>query len=377
MNFNGCKDCSVGVEWELQLLDKETLDLFDGIMPLMEFFPDTNFVQPEFIQSCVELTSDVSANSDEAIGHIGRTLEVMLKRCEDLDMGLCAAGTHPFSRRLGLITPMRRYRLMEKTGGYLASHQITFSSHVHIGMRSGDEAMRVMYRLVSVIPALMAVSANSPFWRGHVTRHAAYRHRILAAAPNYGLPMRFKDWAEFNKFLDSAIHSGAIKHFKDVHWDIRPHPDFGTIEIRAMDAAPNLRHLHGIVSFARCLVVAIRNSEDAALDAVMPSGLPQWIETQNRYSAARRGMDAEFIIDSDGNHRPMREFVDDLMDFCQPFVDELGEREGMRIMRQLLKEEPAYEQQLQAYRSGGSARCAVEFLKDELKQSVASDVRAA
>ena len=105
MRFESCRQHSVGVEWELQLLDPESLDLFDGIMPLMEFFPDTSFVKPEYIQSCVELTSCIAENSSEAIEHLQETLLQTLRRCDELDMSVCAAGTHPFCRRLALITP--------------------------------------------------------------------------------------------------------------------------------------------------------------------------------------------------------------------------------------------------------------------------------
>ena len=113
MEFNASEKRTVGVEWELQLLDTESLDLVDGIMPLMEFFPDTEFVKPEYIQSSVELTSCVAENSDAAIGHIQGSLVKMLERCDELEMKACGAGTHPFCRRLALITPLPRYQRIE------------------------------------------------------------------------------------------------------------------------------------------------------------------------------------------------------------------------------------------------------------------------
>ena len=116
-------------------------------------------------------------------------------------------------------------------------------------MESGDQAMLVMRRLVPAIPAFIAISANSPFWRGHRTGHAAYRQRILATTPNYGLPTVFETWRNFSDFYDVARRAGVVRHFKDIHWDIRPHPDFGTLEIRVMDSASNLRMLHGLVAF--------------------------------------------------------------------------------------------------------------------------------
>ena len=160
-----------------------TLDLIDGIMPLMEFFPNSEFVKPEYIQSCVELTSCIAENSEQAIAHIEGSLTKLLQRCGELEMDACASGTHSFCRRLALITPLPRYQRIEKDTGYIAHTQITFSTHVHVGMKSGDDAMRVISLLAPALPAFIALSANSPFWRGHETGHAAYRHRILAAAP--------------------------------------------------------------------------------------------------------------------------------------------------------------------------------------------------
>ena len=172
MEFNGCTEPTVGVEWELQLVDAETLDLYNGILPLMEFFPDTEFVKPEYIQSCVELTSCIAETSDVAVAHIRQTLAKILQRSRELEMSICGAGTHPFCRRLALITPTPRYRRLKKNTGVLAHTQIAFSTHVHIGMRSGDEAMRAMSHLIPALPAFIALSANSPLWRGHKTGHA-------------------------------------------------------------------------------------------------------------------------------------------------------------------------------------------------------------
>ncbi|MCH8074012.1 MAG: YbdK family carboxylate-amine ligase, partial [Proteobacteria bacterium] len=318
MEFNASPQPTVGVEWELQLLDPITLDLVDGIIPLMEFFPNTDFVKPEYIQSCVELTSDIAENSEKAIAHIQGSLTKLLQRCTELEMDACASGTHPFCRRLALITPLPRYQRIEKDVGYLAHTQITFSTHVHIGMKSGDEAMRVISLLAPALPAFIALSANSPFWRGHETGHAAYRHRILAAAPSFGLPPALGTWGEFADFMSAAQRSGMVHSIKDVHWDIRPHPDFGTIEIRAMDAASDLSALQALVAFARSLALCLRDAPVDAVSTILPLDLPGWIARENRFRAAHLGLAADYIIDVTGNLRPLRELIADLIEFCSP-----------------------------------------------------------
>ncbi len=372
MEFNPSPRHTLGVEWELQLLDAETLDLSDGILPLMEFFPGATFVKPEFIQSCVELNSCVAEHSDEAVAHLRLSLEHLFRRTAELDMCLCGAGTHPFGRRLALITPLPRFRLLEETAGYLAYTQITFSTHVHIGMASGDQAMRVMARLVPALSAFIALSANSPFWRGHLTGHAAYRHRILAAAPNYGLPETFENWRAFADFLQAARRASMIESFKDIHWDLRPHPDFGTLEVRVMDAASNLRAVHGLVAFARCLAVGLADAPSREIAELLPTGLPHWIGKQNCFRASLLGLDAEYITDADGAHRPLRDVVADLLDFCASVAPGIGESNGLRISESMLHARPAYESQVETYREANSARAVVEMLQSSLAESTSA-----
>jgi len=370
VEFKGCTRPTVGVEWELQLLDPLTLDLFDGILPLMEFFPDSEFVKPEYIQSCVEITSCVAETSDEAVEHVAQTLEKVRQRCSELDMSICGAGTHPFCRRLALITPTPRYMKIEANSGYLAHAQITFATHVHIGMRSGDEAMRAMSHLVPALPALIALSANSPFWRGHKTDHAAYRHRILAAAPNYGLPVALEDWADFEDFHNAAVKSGMIRSFKDIHWNIRPHPDFGTIEIRTMDAASDLQSLRALVAFARAMVVSMARTGREEVSRILPLDLPAWAEKENCYRASHLGLDAAFIYNKQGENRPLRGLIEELVHFCEPIAADIGESQNLALARRMLADDPGYLQQLATYAESQSARAVVENLAGRLSKPI-------
>lgn len=370
MQFSCSPSHTVGVEWELQLLDPVSLDLVDGIIPLMEFFPDTTFVKPEYIQSCVELTSCIANDSKEAVKHLKETLVKTLQRCTELKMSACGAGTHPFCRRLALITPLPRYLQAEKSVGYLAHTQITFSLHVHVGMSSGDEAVRAMSLLIPAMSAFIALSANSPFWRGHETGHVAYRHRILAATRTYGLPPRFQNWQEFDDFLGAALRAGMIRHFKDIHWDIRPHPDFGTLEIRAMDAASDLRTVLGLVAFARSMTLCLAKASTEAVSKILPLNLPHWIERENRFRAALLGLNAKYIVDEKGHHRPLRDLVADLIEFCRPTAADFDETDGLRIAEQLLSGIPGYERQLRAYKESNSARSVVKVLQDALVDGI-------
>jgi carboxylate-amine ligase len=366
VKFNSCLRHTVGVEWELQLLDVDTMDLFDGILPLMEFFPDTAFVKPEYIQSCVELTSCVSDTSTAAIEHIEETLTQTLQRCSELEMAVCGAGTHPFCRRLALITPTQRYRELEQRTGYLAHRQITFSAHVHIGMKSGDEAMRAMSHMIPTLPALIALSANSPFWRGHETGHAAYRHRILAASPSFGLPVAFRDWKHFEDFYRAAQKAAMIRTIKDVHWDIRPHPDFGTLEVRVMDSPSDLRTLLALVALARSMAVCMARLSRREVDRLVPLDLPWWIEKENCYRASHEGLAADFIYDEQGHCRPLRGLIEDLVDVCAQVAEEIGENAGLSLTENILADGPGYMKQTRVYDETHSAHAVTKELARRL-----------
>ena len=212
----------------------------------------------------------------------------------------------------------------------------------------------------------LSTHANSPFWRGHKTGFAAYRHRILAAAPTYGLPTRCKDWQGFQNFLAAGKRSGMIKTFKDIHWDMRPHPDFGTLEIRVMDSASDIRTLHGLVAFARCLVRWAAEASVQDVTEVIPDKLPFWIEKQNRFAASQKGLDAEFITDKNGDHRHMRDVIGDLVDRCESIAAKIGEEYGLQIARELLAGRPSYERQIEEYNRNDSARSVVTMLQKSL-----------
>ena len=350
----------------MQLLDPVSLDLIDGIKPLMEFFPNAEFVKPEYIQSCVELNTGICETSAAAAEDLRGTLGKTLRRCEELEMSLCGAGTHPFCRRLALITPLPRYERMAAGAGLLSHTQITFSTHVHVGLRSGDEAMHVMSQLIPAVPVFIALSANSPFWRGHNTGHAAYRHRILAAARNYGMPTRFRSWRDFDQFLAVAIKSGTAQSFKDIHWDIRPHPDFGTLELRAMDAASSLHSLHALTAFARSLMLTLADADPAETARLLPLDLPYWIESENRYRAAHLGLDADFIVNREGDVRPLRELAGDLIELSADAAAKHGDSLGLEMAAQRLEIGPDFRQQIEVYVKTDLVRSVVESLQASL-----------
>lgn len=345
MRFESSREHSVGAEIELQLLDAETLDLADGIIPLIEFYPGSTMIKPDLIQSCVELCTSPCADCTEAIHQVVALLDPLQSRCAELGMALAGAGTHAFGERLALITPLPRYQRMGRDHGYLGHHQITFAMHVHVGMRSGDAAIRVMRRLTPCLPALLALAANSPFWRGYDTRYACYRQRILASSRTYGRPCYFEDWTAFDTFFEMARHTGTISTIKDIHWDIRPHPEFGTLELRVMDTPSSLVSMTALMAFARCLIAHLADAAAPDLDGRLPSRLPEWMEAENYQRASHRGLEALVIADASGRQEKLRDRVTELVDLVRPTAARLGELTNLRRLQTSLLREPGYARQ--------------------------------
>ncbi len=297
ITFQGSKQATIGLEWELQILDRRSLDLTDRIQPLLQALPEVPWIKPEFIQSCVEIASKVCTSLAELAAHLQALLTDLGRICRELDLCLCGAGTHPFCRRLALITPLPRYLEQKSMYGYLARSQITFATHVHLGVPDAEAALTLMRELKAYLPVLIALSANSPFWRGYETGFACYRQRILACGRSYGIPPTFSNWAQFCRFFALMGRAGVFETIRDIHWDLRPRPDLGTLEVRVMDAQSSLLDVLAIAAFIQCLAAYFQDTPPELRPSILPRPLPWWLEKENYFQATRLGAGARYIDD--------------------------------------------------------------------------------
>nr|NIT14872.1 YbdK family carboxylate-amine ligase [Candidatus Dadabacteria bacterium] len=316
---------TIGLELELQLLNSKSLNLTNKILSIMELFPDSESVIPEFIQNTVELRSKICTDIEELRLNLISIVKDLRSKSKDLGIKLCGSGTHPFSRHLGILTPLPRYLELEETAGLISHTQITFATHVHIGMTTGDEAISVMRKLSAFIPFLISLSANSPFWRGYNTGFASYRHRILDSSRSYGLPPLFDNWQDFETFFKTAKRSGVFQSINDIHWDIRPRPHLGTLEIRVMDAQSSVTDAVTLANLIRLLVKYLIDTPDQAIQANLPHELPWWIAKENRFQASRLAIDSKFIKDETGSYRTINKVFQDVYKNIKPYVEDSNE----------------------------------------------------
>ena len=358
---------SVGVEIEFQLIDRESRELVNGIKPLIEIYPESPYVKPEFIQNTVELASRVGHNVTEVHQHLLLLAKNLKPHCNHLGMDLCGAGTHPFDERLALFTPLPRYRQLEKTCGIVGHLQVTFATHVHIGVRTRDEAIYLFRALKPYLPLFMALSANSPFWRGFDTGFVAYRHRVLAASRNYGIPPSFENWDQFSKFLEASQRAGVLESVRDIHWDIRPRPHLGTVELRVMDAQPTIDEAMQLAALARSLAACVLDKRDRTDNNLLPQDLPWWIEQDNHYTTSRLGLGAGYVFNRYGNVRSLRTIWEDVTEAVHPYAESLGDVAYLqRLITRVTEDCLAYSRQRAYYEESSNMRSIVTALVGEL-----------
>jgi carboxylate-amine ligase len=367
LSFRGSPSRTLGVEYELQLLDPGTLDLTDGIIPLLEATRGNPCIKSEYNQCSVEIASRTCKDLAELDTHLRHEVTGLRRTCNELGMALCSAGSHPRYHRLAPVTPELRYREVEQETGYAGYTQIVFATHVHVGMASGEECIRVLRRIRPYLYVLMALSASSPFWREVETGFASFRARELLWAHTYGTAPVVESWDHFATMWEVGRRAAIFESFKDNHWDIRPKPEIGTIEIRAMDAQPTVSETIALVGLVLYLVEMVLTHPEGG---PLPEELPLWLEQENRYRASHRGMEAPYITSPDGDVRPLREVASDLLAAITPLAEAGGESRFLEPLHSALYRGPSYVRQLAVYRDTGSLREVTAALVRELDEDL-------
>ncbi len=248
---------TLGVEIELALVDSQSLALRSVAPRILERVPPSlqDEVKPEFMQCYVELTSRVCRTVDEIGADLASKLAVVEGVARDLGTRLLWSGTHPFSAWQDQeITPKARYFRLAQLLGETVVRPVTFGLHVHVGVSSGNAAIRAMNGLREYLPLLLALSANSPFWHGRTTGHHSHRIEVLEGFPTSGFPPRLQSWAEYADLIERLKTSGCIESNHELWWDARPNSQFGTVEVRICDMPPDLSTVLAITGLIQCLV---------------------------------------------------------------------------------------------------------------------------
>lgn len=363
--FHGNETPSVGVEIEFQLIDPETADLTDRILPLLRTLPDDPAIKAEMTCCTVEINSKVCSGIDELEEDLAKTLHKLQEHCRRLGIGLCAAGTHPFSRRPVAVTRAPQYLATERSMPYLSRRLRTFATHVHVGMPSGDVAVRVMAMLKPYLPLLLALAANSPYWEGVDTAFACFRQRVLASYRDYGMPPDFANWREFMVFFECNRRTGVYQSPRSFHWDVRPSPTFGTLEVRVMDAQSTLAENVTLAAFVYTLSMYLRRCLERDDAGPLPKK-PWWLEKLNAFNAAHLGLESRFIVDDCGHGLPTARVIRRVVRALMTTAAELGTAPYLERLEQLMAF-PGYRRQRDTFQRSGDLGAVVRRLMEELE----------
>jgi len=370
VKFNASPTSSLGVEIELGLVDTPTRELTCVASEVLEIVGRDHpggehpRAKHELYESTIEVITGVCSTVSEARLDLQTTVDELRTVIEPRGVALEGAGLHPFSRWFDLVqTPGERYAELVDRIQWPARRLMTHGVHVHVGVRSDEKAIAITNALTHYLPHFVALSASSPFWHGHDSGMASVRTKIFEAMPTAGLPPQLDSWADFEHFMATLIRAGAIKTVREVWWDIRPHPDFGTVELRMCDGIPTLTEVAAVAAMAQCLVDHMDQEIDAGRNLPSPR---DWIRRENKWRAARDGIDAEIVIDDEGSVQPIQESIRELLDELAPTATKLGCTDELSGIRLILEHGPSYKRQRAVVAAGGSLIDVVDLLRDEM-----------
>ncbi len=322
---------TLGIEEEVMLLDEHSWALahrIDSVLPRLPHASSGSFTA-ETHGSALEIQTGVHARLREAIEELASLRGELEGTLRPLSMRAASAGTHPFAVWQEIVVSAgERYQFVYGSMRELARREPTFGLHVHVGVPDPEAAIYAANRLRTHIPLLLALSVNSPFWQGRDTGLASARTPLFQAFPRVGIPRDFADYAEYVESVDVLIRCDAVPEPTFLWWDVRPQPRFGTVEVRIMDAQTMLGETAAIAALVQCIVRAEVEGEEH-----LERPMPQEVLAENRFLAARDGMDADLIEPELGRRVPARELLDDLVAVCRPHAQELGceaELDGVR-----------------------------------------------
>lgn len=376
----------IGIEEEYQIIDPQTRELTSYVQQFLNVGRVRGRrIQQEFMQSQVEIGTRVCKNIDEAREEIRHMRRTMLEIADSAGVWLAAAGTHPFSRwEDQVISESERYVEFVESMQHVVRSLLIFGMHVHIGF--GDTPAQrellitVMNQARYFVPHILALSTSSPFWMGHNTGLKSYRNIVFESMPRTGLPMEFRSWSEYENFTRVLANVGALQRTSDgqidttrIWWDMRPHPRYNTLEFRVCDMVTTLDEVICIAALFQALVAKLVKLRE---QNIMWRIYRRDLVRENKWRAVRYGVTGSLIDFGKEKQVPFPDLVDELIDFLDDVVDELGSREAVEYARVIARNGSSADRQLRVYEASLAAgldqRAALQAVVDHLVEETRS-----
>jgi carboxylate-amine ligase len=362
---------TVGLEWEIMLADGDTGDLVgragEIVGPVAEATRHERYtVTEELLTNTVEVTSGVGDTVAAAVDDIADAIAAVREITNPLGVELLCAGSHPFAQWYEQsVTDKTRYNTLIERTQWWGRNMMIWGIHVHIGVDDVNKVFPILNALAVYLPHLQALSASSPFWAGERTGYASNRALVFQQLPTAGLPWPLATWAEYESYLDDMVGTGVMADATEVRWDIRPAPRWGTIEVRACDGMSTLPELAAVAALVQTLVEYFSRELDAGRDLTI---IQPWFVRENKWRAARYGLDARVIIDRQGTQVPVADHIRETMASLETIAEELHCAREFAGIDAILESGASYSRQLLvADAAGGDLRQVVQHLIREFR----------
>jgi carboxylate-amine ligase len=331
--FQRSSALSLGVELELQLVNTHDYDLAPysaEMLRLMERIPLPGSVVPEMTSSMIEISTGVCQSSNDVLGQLTQIRDALVRCADKLNIACVGGGTHPFQQwHEQRIYDRPRFRQLSELYGYLSKQFTIFGQHVHVGCPDADSALLMLHRMSRYIPHFIALSASSPFVQGQDTQFDSARLNSVFAFPMSGRAPFTLSWDDFGKFFAKTTRTGVIKSMKDFYWDIRPKPEYGTIEIRVFDTPLTIERAAALSGFVQALASWFLEEQP-----FMPQEDDYMVYTYNRFQACRFGLEAVYVEPETGEHLPLREHILRTIERIAPHARALGAADAVDRLRE-------------------------------------------
>ncbi|MFZ1919657.1 MAG: carboxylate-amine ligase [Terriglobales bacterium] len=365
---------TLGIEEEYQTVDPETRDLRShihaeiiekGKLILQER------VKPEMHQSVVEVGTSVCANIKEAKTELKSLRREMIRLARENGLRLASAATHPFGDwRVQEVTADDRYKNIVEDMQLVARANLIFGLHVHVGIEDRETAIHMMNHARYFVPHLLALSTNSPFWLGMETGLKSYRCKVFDKFPRTNMPDFFPSWGEYENYIKLLIKTNSIDNAKKIWWDIRPHPFFTTLEFRVCDIPMRVDETIALAALIQATVAKLYKLYESNQGFRL---YRRSLLMENKWRAARYGIDGKLIDFGKQMEVPERDLIEEYLAFVDDVLDELGSREEVEYIREIMKNGTGADRQLQVYRETGDMKAVVDYIIEETETGVEED----
>jgi len=313
---------TIGIEEELMILDSDSLALANAIEAVLEEYGEDDSVKPELLESVLEIATSPHPDTRAAGEELRQLRRDVAEAAARRGLLIGSAGTHPFAMwEDQRVSSRPRYRELIAALRFVARQEIIFGLHVHVGLDDADKAIHVANGMRVHVPILLALSANSPYWRGDDSGLASTRMPIFRAFPRVGIPPYYDGWEDYERRIAFMVETGVMEDYTWLWYDVRPHPNFGTVEIRAMDAQTHVEHTLGLAALIQAMVKELCEHFDAGKQL---RDYPYEMLDENKWLASRHGLEGELVDLPDRERVPAKALAQRLHDRLREHAQDLG-----------------------------------------------------